>query len=103
MESNENIKIKIFRSMDDDWVPLHRIVRDFMKLNKLEPTRSEFLNTLEFIKVLIDEKEIICLEGPKMTEVKGTGKEITDWILKLYEKEGYHPISFGIWFDRKRE
>lgn len=100
-ESIEKIKTEIFRHMEIDWVPLDGIVYHFMSLQKHEPSQSEFFKALNFIKDLINDKEIICLEGPNMNEVKGDGKEITDWILRLYEEEGYHQIHHGIWFDRK--
>lgn len=103
MKSYEKIKEDIFSLMEIDWVELNKIVGYFFNSHRLEPNRDEFRKALNLIEGLIDDKEIICLEGPKMIEVKGNGKEITDWILKLYDEVGYQKINFRIWFDRKRD
>jgi len=103
MKSQEKLREEIFSLMEIDWVALHQIVGRFFNSHRREPTRSEFLKALNFINDLLNEYEIICREGPNMVEVKGNGKEITDWILKMYNEIGYQKINFRIWFDRKRD
>ena len=101
MGSYKKTKDKILSFIEEDWVALNDIVDEFMGANKLEPEREELLEALDFIKKLLNEEKIICLAGPEMTKVNGSGKEITKWILKLYEREGYEHINYGIWFDKK--
>lgn len=100
MKSPNTVKEEIFDYLYEDWIPLHAIVLKFIGYGKEKPEREEFLEILKFIAKLLDKENIICLEGPDMTKVNGSGKEITNWILELYEKEGYGQINYGIWFDK---
>jgi hypothetical protein len=82
-----------------DHLPLNDILRTFSGFDKLTPSDNDFLNTLDLIKILMEGKNVICLEGPEMTQSNKSVTELLNFLKSKWDAGKYDEINYGFWFD----
>ncbi|MBK9258064.1 MAG: hypothetical protein IPM42_21670 [Saprospiraceae bacterium] len=69
-----------------DFMPFHDVYRALYGFGKPIPTDLEFSETLNLIKVLLEEKNIICLEGMEKPTNKST-EELFDYLKMSFKRD----------------
>ena len=99
MESYSKMLQEVKSHIDFDYMPLDSIVDEFS--DNFRPSKKEFREALNFVSKMLDEEEIICIEGPEMKKVDGSGIEISERLWELYNSKGFEDIHYRFWFDWK--
>jgi hypothetical protein len=89
--------------MDIDYMPLHDIFRSLYGFNKLNPTQDEFDGTLELMRILLGENNIVCLVGPDMIPTEKSIPELISFLQTKFADQKYEEINYGIWFDKRKK
>ena len=82
-------------------MPLHDVFRTIYGFYKTIPTEIEFAKTLELVKLLLSENNIICLEGAEMKQTNKSIADLIDFLQAKWNYQEYDEINYGIWFDKK--
>ena len=89
--------------IEEDYIPLHDMVRSFIGYNKLLPTEEEYLLTLEFIDYLMDKykDKLEYSFGPGDVITDKTPEDLIEWLKEMWYADKYKEIHYGVWFDLK--
>jgi|WetSurMetagenome_2_1015567.scaffolds.fasta_scaffold388774_1 hypothetical protein len=93
--------IDCLNHIDVDYMPLHDVFRSIAGFDKLVPSNNDFMDTLDLIQILLEEKNVICLEGSSMTPTKKSTSELITFLRSKWDLNGYNEIDYGIWFNKK--
>jgi hypothetical protein len=85
-----------------DYLSLNDVFRSISGFNNSTPTEIEFKMTLELVKLLLTQKDVVCLEGPQMTTTSKSIPELLDFLDAKWKSQEYDNINYGFWFDKKQ-
>lgn len=92
---------QILEDLNVDFVPLHDIYRTLYGFDRLVPTPEQFHSTIELLNRIIDDNNVVCLEGPPMTPSEKTQKELSRHLSEQFESGKYDDINYAYWIDLK--
>lgn len=93
------IESNCIEQMEDDYMPLHDIVREFSGYGK-PPTEDEFMNSMKFIIYLSNKYSIKFLIGPEMKEINRSLDEIIEWLIEIWLSNKYDEYNYMIWLKK---
>lgn len=97
----QQIEENCLADMEGDYMPLHNLIREFSGFDKLEPSNEEFSNALMFLKKFASKYHLKFYSGPGVVSIEKSVDELIDWIKQEKQKNGYKPLSYGIWFGKE--
>ena len=84
-----------------DYLSLNDVYRSISGFSNSIPTEMEFKETLELIKLLLTQNEVICLEGPEMSPTNKSIPDLLHFLHAKWKNQEYDDINYGFWFDKK--
>ena len=102
---NDNFKKALndcLSHIEIDYLPLNDVYRSISGFNNSTPTEMEFKKTLELVKLLLTQNDVVCVEGPEMRPTCKSIPELLDFLYAKWNNQEYDDINYGFWFDKKQ-
>lgn len=92
---------QILEDLNEDFLPFHDIYRTLYGFDRLIPTPEQFHSTIKLFNKIIDDKNVVCLEGPSLTPTAKSQKELSRHLNEQFENGKYDHINYAFWIDLK--